>query len=464
MQCHACASPVEPGQRFCGACGASLRNVTDPTAVVPATENEPADAAWSGDDPVWAATGTVPVTKGADAAGVRTGDLPVTEPVAAAGTAGTDRSAGERSLDAVPDLTPDATPAMTATAGVDDDAVWAHAAEGYVPPVDATSQMPLVPTPHFDESSMYQSRVRWSAVTVLSVFMALCALVGSFTVAVTVDTDVRIVSTDSMPAAFRTGTWYLDDFADNLSIAVLIASAAGVIGGVAAAFRWRWGSGLAGGSGLAMAGLGTLAAGLAQLPLQAARDFAATPNPQDFSLTLTTDIGYWLLLTGAGLGLVVFFASLNEAFGDRKPGLNPWIAALGALATVVAVIGPMVPEGTARFGDNLYRDPGFDSSPSLLLFGRLVQLGLLLLAGIVGYLCVRRWGLALVVGGTLPVMWMAVSTLFELTGNPIGPAYRNPGADDNELHGVTVIGVSAILAMTVLALVAAYDQTTRERR
>ena len=43
----------------------------------------------------------------------------------------------------------------------------------------------------------------------------------------------------------------------------------------------------------------------------------------------------------------MFFASINDAFGDRRPGLNPWIAALGALATVVAVLGPMIPEGIA---------------------------------------------------------------------------------------------------------------------
>ena len=55
-----------------------------------------------------------------------------------------------------------------------------------------------------------------------------------------------------------------------------------------------------------------------------------------------------------------------------------------------------------------------------------------------------------------------MSTLFELTSNPIGPAYRNPGADSADLHGMTIIGVSAIIAMAILALVAAYDQTTRD--
>jgi hypothetical protein len=266
-----------------------------------------------------------------------------------------------------------------------------------------------------------------------------------------------------MPPSFRTGTWYLDDFADNLSVAVLIAAVLTVVGGVAAAFRWRWGSGLAGGGGLAMAGLGALATGLAQFPLQAARDFAATPNSQVFTLTLTRDIGYWLLIAAAALGVMVFFSSLNDAFGDRRSGLNPWIAALGALATLVAVLGPMLPEGTAIFSDNWYRIDGIGEPPTLLLLGRLVQLALLAITGVIGYLCVRRWGLGLAIGGALPIVWLAVSTLFELTSNPIGPAYRNPGADSADLHGMTIIGVSAIIAMALLALVAAYDQTTRER-
>ena len=92
-----------------------------------------------------------------------------------------------------------------------------------------------------------------------------------------------------------------------------------------------------------------------------------------------------------------------------------------------------------------------------------MQLALLAVSGVVGYLCVRRWGLGLAIGGALPIVWLAVSTLFELTSNPIGPAYRNPGADSADLHGMTIIGVSAIIAMAILALVAAYDQTTRER-
>jgi hypothetical protein len=92
-----------------------------------------------------------------------------------------------------------------------------------------------------------------------------------------------------------------------------------------------------------------------------------------------------------------------------------------------------------------------------------VQLGLLAFVGVVGFLSVRRWGLGLAIGGSLPPVWLATSTLFELTDRPVGPGFRNPGATDKHLHGVTIIGVSALAAMAVLGVIAAYDQGLRER-
>jgi hypothetical protein len=207
-----------------------------------------------------------------------------------------------------------------------------------------------------------------------------------------------------------------------------------------------------------------LSVGLAEFPVDAARDFAAVPNTQQFTLTITREPGYWLLVAAAALGVIVFFAAINDAFGDRRSGLNPWIAALGALATVVAVFGPMIPEGIATFSDNWYVTEGPGQPSPLLIGGRLVQLALLAASGIVGYLCVRRWGLGVALGGAAPIVWLAVSTLFDLTDSPVGPAWRNPGADDSELHGVTIIGISAVAAIGILALVAAYDQGVRERR
>jgi hypothetical protein len=191
---------------------------------------------------------------------------------------------------------------------------------------------------------------------------------------------------------------------------------------------------------------------------------ARIPSEEQFTLTITRDMGYWLLIAAGAIGVVLFFASINDALGDRRPGLNPWVAALGALAAIVAAGGPLLPENLAVFSDNWYLVEGPGEPPALLLVGRIVQLGLLAFAGVVGFLCVRRWGLGLVVGGSLPIVWLAASTLFELTDSPVGPGFRNPGATDMHLHGVTIIGVSALTAMSVLGIIAAYDQGVHERR
>ena len=73
-------------------------------------------------------------------------------------------------------------------------------------------------------------------------------------------------------------------------------------GGVTAAFGWRIGSGLAGGAGLAIAGLAALTIGLAQVPVDAAHDLAAIPTENRFTLTITLDLGYWLQIA-AGVPL-----------------------------------------------------------------------------------------------------------------------------------------------------------------
>jgi hypothetical protein len=453
MECHACGKPVAPEQRFCGTCGAPLRGVTDPTSALPtAASGTDAGERWDALDPEWAATGRVPVTAAPPSSPGVTASLPATEPIPATSTGSP--------LDAVPDAVP-----------VDTDEVWAIASEAYsssntgwvaerTVAAPHTAEMPAMPIP----VAPPQPRFRFGLVTLAAFVTALVALVGSFTTAVSVDSDQRLVLTDKTPPAFRTGRWLVDDLAGNMSIAVLVAALLIVVGGIAAGFHWRWGAGLAGGAGLAIAGLGALAVGLAQFPIDAARQFAAIPSAVPFTLTITKDLGYWLFVVAAALGLIVFFASLADAFGDRRPGLNPWIAALGALATVVAVIGPLLPEGVAKFSDNWYLIEGFGQPSGVLVAGRMAQIALLLVSGVVGYLSVRRWGLGLAIGGSLPVVWLAISTLFELTDQPVGPGYRNPGAASSDLHGVTIIGASAIVAMAILAVVAAYDQAARERR
>jgi len=500
MLCHLCGKTVQREDRYCTGCGASLQGVTDTTEAVEVAEPDPTTIAdeptelmpmmgrtaamppatapstplpppagpptappivaetdgrrdtqtepvppvvdeWSVDDPVWATTGNVP-----------------TQPIAPPTAPGND------------DLTPTGgfTADLPATERLTDASVTPpHGFAAHETAIDATTQtrptataeMPAIAAPAPSAQGF-----RINAAGLIALVTGLVTLVGQFANIVVVTSDRRLPPSDETPFGFRTGTWIADDLADNLSIAGLLAIVLMIAGGIASGFRWRWGAGLAGGAGLAVAGLAGITIGLAQIPIDAAHEFVRIPSEQQFTLTITRDLGYWLLIAAAALGVVLFFASINDAAEDRRSGLNPWIAALGALAAVVAAAGPLLPEKRAVFSDNWYLIDGPGEAPAMLLAGRLIQLGLLLLAGVVGFLAVRRWGLGLVIGGSVPIIWLTVSTLFELTDKPVGPGFRNPGATDMHVHGVTTIGVSALAAMSILAVIAAYDQGVRQRR
>jgi hypothetical protein len=301
MFCHVCGKGVEQGDRFCNSCGASLEGVIDtpavaaaaagdadtettgapepadettgeaiveadpteatpatpepatpppsdtqqlPTEAIPSVEraadqspepagDEPApDPTGDWDiDPVWAPTGTV-----AAQAGVATGDLPSTEPITEVWM---DTVAEGGSIDA-PDAVGRATPYDFA-----EQEPVTRQTEVMQP--TATAEMPAVAPPAADPHHF-----RFGAVTLFGIIGGIVTLVSLFANVLSVTSDTRLVPNDDTPFGFRTGEWIVDDLADNLSIAGLIAAVLMVAGGVAAAFGWRWGSGMAGGAGLGL--------------------------------------------------------------------------------------------------------------------------------------------------------------------------------------------------------------------
>jgi hypothetical protein len=394
-------------------------------------------------DPVWAATGSLPVQNFPT-----TSQLPVTEPIEKTGD-------GIWGLPVETEtVSGDATVTAPATGSMPITATTVHTTTH----ATTTAEMPAFPV-----QPNAQPRFRFGPVTLISIVSGLITLASVFVNVLSITSDVRLTPGANAPVEFRTGEWLVDDLGSNFSIAGLVAALTMVVGGIAAGFGWRWGAGFAGGGGLAFAGVAALALGLAQIPIDAAHQFALIPPEQAFTLTITRDLGYWLLVAAGAVGVILFFASLNETIGDHRRGLNPWFAALGALGTVVLAAGPLLPENLARFDDNWYVSAAPDSAPALLLIARLSQLALLLVTGVVGFLLVRRYGLGLAIGGALPIIWLAISTQFEIGERPVGPAYQNPGAADMHVHGVTIIGVSAFIAVAILAVIAAYDQGIRER-
>lgn len=401
MTCSECGRTIEPGDRFCTGCGRAVTATTSLPRTELVEQTLP-DEGWDLDDPVWAPTGAVPVPVESDVA--TTSSIPTS----------------------------------------------------VIPTSPATAEFPTVPPHGSDRRS-----VRLTPTAALGVIGGLVLMVAMFATVVEVVADIPLSVPADAPVGFRLGTWIADDFGSNLSVAGLVAALTMALGGVAATFGLRWGAGLVGGGGLAAAGLAALTLGFAHIPIEAAQDFAAVPSEIAYTLTITRSLGYWLLVTGGAIGIVAFFASTNDALGERLGGLNPWTAALGALAVSVTAVGPLLPESPAVLSDNWFVIDRPGESPAMLVAMRLVQLGLLAIGGIVGFLSVRRWGLGVAAGAALPSVWLGTSTLFGVGAAPVGPGFRNPGTTEIALHGVTVIGLASTVAMIVLATVAAYEQSTR---
>jgi hypothetical protein len=314
--------------------------------------------------------------------------------------------------------------------------------------VTPTSELPLV-------AASPATGFRFGAVSAFAVITLVLATAS-------LPSQVILIATDAIAPTFEIGAWRIADLGTNLPGALMVALVALVVGAVGAAFRQRWAAGLAGGAGLAIAGWAALGWALAERELAFAVAATRRPTAEPFVITLTRDAGYWLMLVAGVLGLLTFLVSLGRAGNDRRRGLNPWIAALGACAALIAAVGPLLPETTADLRDN-WIVAASDGRPMEFLVGRLVQLGLLAYAGVVGFLLVRRYGLGLAIGGMTVSVWLAITTLLDVGTNPVGPGITNLGDPAGiDLHSATIVGMVALVGLAVVAVIAAYDQAARE--
>ncbi len=331
-------------------------------------------------------------------------------------------------------------------------AVGAATAGGVVAgaPIGATTQLPVQASP-----SPFAGGFRLAVTSFLAVITAVVAVVASFA-------RVLRIEVDGVAPTVPVGDRTVDDLASNLFGAVLLAVVALVVGAVGAGFRRRWAAGLAGGAGLAVAGWGALVLGLAERPIQVATSIASRPTPEPFSVFITRDLGWFLAAAVTTLGVLTFLVSLASIRSDGHRGLNPWIAAVGAVTAVIAAAGPLIPEGAAAIEANWTISDEAPVAPALFLVGRLVQLGALALAGVLGFLVTRRYGLGLAIGGGSVVLWLAVSTLLGIGSSPIGPAVTNPGSPTDDLHAVTIVALTALVGLAVVAVIAAVEQGARE--
>ena len=290
------------------------------------------------------------------------------------------------------------------------------------------------------EPTVTKQAFRVKPLLVISILATVAAVVGMF---------VQVLDIGGTGVAALDGAWKLNDFGTNLTVAGIVTAVTMVLGAVAWCAGFRWGAGLAGGAGAALGGLVAIALGQAELVV-------AQADQAGVSFVLTRDVGYWALVAAGGLGLVALFVSLLRTGDDGRAGLDPWVAALGAMATIAAVIGPLLPVDDADIDLNWTSAPGTDV-PTLWFVARFVQLGLLLLCGVFGFLLVRRYGLGLAIGGTICAGWLVLTAATEQTDRPIGLAVGNPDYTDLEPHIVTIVGVGLMiffgLVATAMALI-----------
>ena len=150
--------------------------------------------------------------------------------------------------------------------------------------------------------------------------------------------------------------------------------------------------------------------------------------------------------------MLVLIVSFAQSGRDRRSGLDPWIAALGAVSFLIAAVGPLIPEGTADWSANFSSDTLVVELPTMFFVGRLVQLGLLALRGVFGFLLVRRYGLGLAVGSADHRRMDAGHGGHGTTDSPIGPGFANPGAEDLQPHAVTIVGFAMIGFFALVAI------------
>ena len=408
MQCPRCGIEVSEHQKFCHECGTDLSTViTDDLDTQPIALTEPI-----ADTEPLADTEPVEVTEPiAD-----TEPLAVIEPV---------------------------------------EVIAQTSSEVFPPPV--TAEMPAVFDGHEDLTDYPTQREPFQ---IRAVF--LLAIFGAAAMLMAIVADVIDLRTTRPTPGIVTGPQSLDDLGSNLAVAGFVGTAVMVIGGLLTCFGLRWGAGLAGGAGLAVAGWAGLSIGLAEFPIAVAESITRTSSVQ-FTLRVTRDLGWWLIVGIGVVGLIVFFASLRSIGSGGRRALNPLVAAIAAVAMVVLAFGPLVPVNDAVFADNFRSvDPSRDL-PSAFFAGRLGQVALIALAGVVGMLIVRSYGLGLAAGAVSVPFWLWFTSLGEIGPNPVGIADRNPGAVNTVPHAVTTVGMVGTLALLAVAAALATYRLTQSK-
>lgn len=427
MFCPSCGVATQPGSRFCINCGVSLAG--EPGA---ATDPRPSGFA---DEP--AARRTLP---------------PPTDPTPVGGTPAVMPPAGEHFDIAALDDYLDTGKFMVVeqtTPTAEQIAVTARAGD--------TGRIPVTT----DRLSMVGLDGPPALRLPLMVAAAAAAVVAVATPLVTM-VSYRVSGDRTADVVVRA-----NDVSTNVLVAAVVAALALLAGAGLAQRGHRFGAGLAGGAGLALAGLMGWLVGECVAILDTARQGLRAEGVA-YRIGTTFGVGVWLAVATIVLGAGVFLISLASV-RDQGPRLHPTVGTLGALGALGAVVGPLLPHAGLSLADNFSSDQAIGAGlfwkayvqftlqvehtpvPPITTYLRLVLLVLLAAGGIVGFLLGTRWGVGLAAGSVTAAVWMWFTTALDLGDRPYGVAGGNPGTSAAYVHPVTSVGIGAMLLALVVA-------------
>jgi hypothetical protein len=431
MFCPSCGVATEPQQRFCNACGSALTTApVSPGALFPPPASEP------------------PVAS-AGAIAVPPGQIP---PV---GSPAFDEMFETEKFRVVEQTTPtrqQVATAWEAGATVDDDVTDAvprtqEAAFMVVPPPAARPLAPLRP-----------------AVLVLAVAAAAVGVSAAFL------TVLRYRVTGDVTADVRLG---LNGLATNARLGTIIAAVLLVVGAAFGLSGRRFGTGLAGGAGLALAGFMAWLVGDAMSVVDTLKQGFRESNYR-YTLSTTLDVGLWMAVAAAVLAGVVFILSFTGIGDDGEPPVHPAVGAVGLLGGLALVIGPMLPTNSTTFSDNFSGDVAIgpaqwwkgrlvfelgirhDQVPPITTWLRILVLVFLVVGAYLGFIAGSKWGVGMVLGAVSIAVWQWSTAMIEAGDLPFGIAGGNPGEQRLTPHVVTTVGLVVVMLALVVAAVLAY--------
>lgn len=260
-------------------------------------------------------------------------------------------------------------------------------------------------------------------------------------------------------------TWHLRNMASNLVAAAFLGAVLVLLGSLLALVlrdeRGRVALGLAGGAGLAVAGVAAHVVGQSVDAFDEVKTLLVRSG-QAYTLRTTTEVGYWLMAVAGVLGVALFVLALlalrdAPAVGSRVAMLAASI--VGALGSLAAAAGPLLPVHGASFLDQFYND----ATPPFTSVMRAGVVVLVAVGGVTGFVVRRPWGLAMAFGAVSIAIWQTASTLLEFGDRPAALAGGNPDTIVVRVpqpHLVTAVGLVAAVVALLLGHTASLARRT----